>query len=232
MCQQVLLGCVLYQFAICKGITPSSIPSQPRKIPPNHYTDSRCNKGRRPPPPRTEPPRAAVPPPQRFPPGRARRGPRGVCHHAGRVLCARGGPAEGKACGVICLLIPYPLLWLVGGVGVRTVLRAWVPAWFWCWEMDAGFLCGGAGAEQRGGGAFEPRAVDERCDAVGFAFAYYLVGTALWARFGPGLGLGEGGDEGVVLTYVRTAVCCLLATYLSTYLPTHLPCLTWLLVGC
>ena len=41
--------------------------------------------------------------------------------------------------------------WLVG-VGLSTVLRAWVPAWFWCWEMDASFLCGGAGEEQGGAG--------------------------------------------------------------------------------
>ena len=73
--------------------------------------------------------------------------------------------------------------------------------------------------KNREGRAFEPRAAVERCDAVGFAFAYYLVGTALWARFGPGLVLGEGGDEGVVLTYVRTAVCC---CWLPTSLPTYL----------
>ncbi len=117
---------------------------------------TRSQKGRRPSPPGTESPGTAVPPAQRLPPGRTRRGPRGVCHHAGRVLCARGGRAKGEGCaGLICLPVDTSSFMLLGGPPCLRGLVGWSEceycvaglggARFWCWKMDAGFLCGGAG---------------------------------------------------------------------------------------
>ena len=109
MREQVLLGCVLYEFEICKGLflLVFFYPLFPRSFLQLFSPTTRevirtysgykwltisvaIQTGRRPPPRRAQPPRASVPPPQRFPSCRPRRRSRGLRHHAGRVLRPRG----------------------------------------------------------------------------------------------------------------------------------------------